>query len=629
MRRRSIIAVTAVAAVLGLVAVPFLLPLDTYRGPIERAATSALGREVHVRGPMHLAIYPQLGISLGNVSVASTAGSHNPQMVEVDSVLVGAKLMPLLSRRLEITEVVLQKPVIRLEVAKDGSANWQLSSKTSAQPNEASRAVTQIGIARLSVDDGEVSYYDAATDKTETISDVSIDLGMPMVRTQQRVVVPLSFNGQLTYNAQTLKVNGRVENFDALMRGQTSTARMSVASNIINADFSGTVGNDGKITGALKLGAHSIRSLAAWAGHPLPPGNGFGLMALEGQFIAEDGVYSIKQTHLAFDSMNINANLSIDTKPEVLALTGNLTMNALDLHPYLAPGQNDDTVDAKKARAQNPDAPLALGGLKAANADLTLIVGMLSIPSVKMDHALIHVALHNGVLKSDLSKLALYGGTGKVDLTVDASGETPSIRASLDVADVQAQPFLDELMDVKRISGKGAVRFDVSARGKTSKEMVKSLTGKGDIKFVNGAVSGVDLGAVARVMQSVLTAQVLTGAVGENAKTSFGQMGGTFTVQNGVLHTNDLKLVSDAVEISGNGDVDLSGQTLDFHLEPMAKRGLPGLKLVDIGVPFYVKGPWTKPSYGPDAKALVKTLANKPVDIVRNPGQALKSLFGR
>ena len=76
-----------------------------------------------------------------------------------------------------------------------------------------------------------------------------------------------------------------MENFDALMRGQSSTARLSIGSNIINADFNGTVGNDGKVAGPLKLGAHSVRSLAAWAGHPLPPGNGFGLMALEGQFI--------------------------------------------------------------------------------------------------------------------------------------------------------------------------------------------------------------------------------------------------------------------------------------------------------------------------------------------------------
>src|SRR6185503_14993708 len=114
MRRRSIVVLGAVAAVLALLAVPFLLPLDTYRGPIERAATTALGREVHIRGPLHLSVYPQIGISLSNVTVANTAGARSPQMIEIDSVLVGAKLMPLFSRRLEITDVTLQKPVIHL-----------------------------------------------------------------------------------------------------------------------------------------------------------------------------------------------------------------------------------------------------------------------------------------------------------------------------------------------------------------------------------------------------------------------------------------------------------------------------------------------------------------------------------
>jgi len=117
--------------------------------------------------------------------------------------------------------------------------------------------------------------------------------------------------------------------------------------------------------------------------------------------------------------------------------------------------------------------------------------------------------------------------------------------------------------------------------------------------------------------------------VGDNAKTPFGQMGGTFTVQNGVLHTTDLKLVNDVVEMDGRGDVDFSAHAIEFHLEPVAKRGIPGLKLVDVGIPFYVKGPWNKPSYGPDARALAKTLVNKPIEVLRNPGEALKSLFGR
>ena len=65
MKRSLIITLGVVGAVGALLAVPFLLPLDTYRGPIERAASSALGRDVHIRGSMGLTVYPQIGISLG------------------------------------------------------------------------------------------------------------------------------------------------------------------------------------------------------------------------------------------------------------------------------------------------------------------------------------------------------------------------------------------------------------------------------------------------------------------------------------------------------------------------------------------------------------------------------------
>jgi AsmA protein len=358
-------------------------------------------------------------------------------------------------------------------------------------------------------------------------------------------------------------------------------------------------------------------------------------MAMEGQVTAADGVYSLRQTQLRFDSMSMNADLSFDTNQEVLAIKGKVALDRLDLHPYLAPGAESDTVAAAKANAANPDAPLALGGLKAVDADVTLVVGQMLLPGFRLDHGVVEAGLKGGVLKAELRNLSLYGGNGRGSLTVDASGDTPSIRSTLDLSGLQVQPFLNQLMEVNNVTGTGLVRFDVSGRGKTQAELIRALNGRGEMRFADGAVTGVDLSAVARVMQSVVTAQVLTGAVGPNAKTSFGQMGGTFTVKEGVLHTTDLKLTSDAVDLNGQGNVDLGAETVDFRFEPVAKRGIPGLKLVDIGIPFVVKGPWTKPSYGPDPRGIARAVVNKlgqgaaaPVDLVKDPAGALKSLFG-
>jgi AsmA protein len=652
MKLRTGIWIGVGAVVVALVATPFLLPLDTYRGPIERAASSALGREVHIRGPLHLTIYPQLGLSLSDVTIANMPGARETEMASIGSVLVGAELMPLLSRRLEVTEVVLQKPVIHLEVNPAGAPNWRLAPPPAAPANGGTAprrpanapaaapaqadAASGFDFRTVSIDGGEITYFDARSKSTEAFTDISIKLNLQSGGGPQPLNAPLKIDGQLTYNAEPLKIDAKIDRFGAMLNGQPTGMHVGVTSNIINADFTGSLGTEGRISGALKMGAHSVRSFAAWTGHPMPPGNGFGLMAMEGQFSVHDGVYTLRQTHLAFDSMSLNADISLDTNPDVLAIKGMVTIDRLDVNPYLAPGKETDTVKANKAKAAaDSGVPLELGWLKAANADLKLVLGGLVLPNFKIDQAIVDVALKNGVLKADLSNVTAYGGNGKGNLTLDASGATPALHETLDVSGLKAQPFLNDLIGVDRIAGTGAVRLDLSSRGSSEEAIVKDLNGKGSLKFNDGTISGVDLAAVSRLLQSVLTAEVLTGAVGDNAKTAFGQMGGTFTVQNGVLRTNDLALVSPAVDMTAKGTVDLSAHALEFHFEPKAKKGIPGLKLVDIGVPFYVKGPWDKPSYGPDAGGLAKGIVSKlgegaalPADIIKDPGGALRSLFG-
>jgi len=137
------------------------------------------------------------------------------------------------------------------------------------------------------------------------------------------------------------------------------------------------------------------------------------------------------------------------------------------------------------------------------NADLALQVGELLLPQLKLDQAVVKATLENGVLRADMSKVNVYGGNGSATLTVDASGAVPSLKSTLDVKDIKVQPFLTQMMGVKNISGKGAVRYDVTSHGSTAAEIVKDLAGKGEVRFTDGEIEGADLVAISRVAQSV------------------------------------------------------------------------------------------------------------------------------
>jgi len=621
------------AAIAVLLATPFLIPVNTYRGPLERAASRALSREVHINGPLHLTVYPDIGLSLSDVSVGNVPGASSPHFMTAGHVIVGAKIAPLFSGNLEVTELTLQKPVIHLETDKNGGSNWTFGREpASGRPADAS-ALNRIGFSHLNIRDGEIDYSDAQTGKTSKVTDVSLSLDMPDVA-RPTLALPLTLDGALTYHGEKLKISGRLDNFGALLNARNTGARLSIESNIINADFTGTLGTEG-ISGALKLGAHSVRSFAAWLGSPMPPGNGFGLVALEGQFAARDGVYSLTHTHLAFDSMNLNGDIAFDTNPDILAVKGHISLDRLDLNPYLAPGASDDTVTAAKAKTANPGAPLALGGLKALNADMTLVVGALVLPNVKLDQAIVKAALNKGVLKADMTSVTAYGGTGKASLVVDASGAIPVIHSALEMSGIKAQPFLTDTVRVRRISGTAAVSLDLTSRGNTSAALVKDLSGKSDIRIADGAIGGVDLAAVARVVQTALTGEIPGDVAGDAAKTPFSHLAASFTIQNGIMRTNDIQLVSPVVQMSGSGSVDLPARTLELHFDPKPAKPIPGLRIADIGVPFFVKGPWEKPHYGPDIRNLAKSIAEKlerngaaPLDLLTQPGLSLKSIFG-
>ena len=357
MKRRSIVLLSLGAAVLALGAAPFLIPLDTFKAPLESAASGAVGRDVRVSGSIHLTLYPQLGLSLSGVSIANAVGARDPAMVSVGDAIVGARLMPLFGGRLEVTEVILRKPVIHLEIAKDGGANWQFAKDTNAAPSTGgSNAAGALGGENLRIEDGEIGYYDARSGKSEALTQVSLT----MRSAGSGAVRPLNIDGSLTYHAEPLKLAVKLDNLAAVLKGQSSNVNVSLGSSVLNAQFTGAVAGAGDFSGKLKLGARSLRRLASWAGSPMPDGNGFGLIALESDFSAKDGVYSLAKASIGFDSMKLNGDLAFDTNPEVLAIRGGLSIDQLNVKPYLAQGASEDT--AKAAKNTGADAPLALGG---------------------------------------------------------------------------------------------------------------------------------------------------------------------------------------------------------------------------------------------------------------------------
>jgi uncharacterized protein involved in outer membrane biogenesis len=164
-RRRITLSVILVVLI-GLGGGAMLVPIDSLRGPLESAASQELGRPVQINGHIHLAVYPVLGMALKDVSITNSPGAHDPQAITVGKIWVGARLLPLLSGHLQAAKVVLKEPAIHIEVDKNGIGNWQAAVGTAQSPS----AALNVGIEQIRIENGDLSYFDARTGKSEALS---------------------------------------------------------------------------------------------------------------------------------------------------------------------------------------------------------------------------------------------------------------------------------------------------------------------------------------------------------------------------------------------------------------------------------------------------------------------------
>src|SRR5579864_1920715 len=415
-------------------------------------------------------------------------------MISVGKIVVGAELMPLLTGQLRVTKVVLKQPVIHLEIGSDGVGNWQ-----SAEPQGQFDAPdgASLSLERIKIEDGTITYFDARSGKTDTLSAVSVFLTTQNTGADDR---PLDLEGTLNFRSVPVKFDAKIDNLDAFIKGQPGNTGFGLNSDLFTASFIGTLQAPGSLSGNLSLDTRSLRRLAAWGGQPLPPGNGFGAATVEAAMSAKDGVLTLSKAAIALDGMKLNGEVTIDTKASQPAVRGTLAIDNLNVVPYLAPGTSKDLTKAETTAGL--ETPLAFGRLKGVDADLSLTISALTLPEIKLDKVALTAALHGGVLKAEFSNITAYGGTGKGTATADANGAVPSFHNVVDINGVKTELLLAQMAAGLQVRSSGSVHLDLTSRGNSEAQIINGLAGRVSVNLGPGTISGVDLGAVARFLQS-------------------------------------------------------------------------------------------------------------------------------
>ena len=625
-----------------LAAAPFFIPVDVYKQQIVERTRDATGRELTIGGELGLSLLPRFELRAEDVAFANAPGASEADMATLKELVLRLQILPLLALDVKVDSFVLVEPVIHLEIDKKGRPNWQFDGapggEAEAQTETGKAEDTDgkgAGLAELSLGDvrlenGLVTYRDARSGQAMEVSAINMTVSLPDLAS------PFAAKGSLVWNGEQVTLTAEGDNPRRLMAGEATPVELAVESKTVDLSFAGriTLAEAVSLDGKAGLDVPSIRDLAAWTGNPIEAaGTGLGPLKIAGQVKVAGPKISFSGAEIALDEMKATGDITVDTGRARPRVTGRLDLDLLDLNPYLPPPaegkadkKGEKAAPAKGAPGDWSDEPIDLSGLKAADVDFGLTVGGIRVQDVKVGRSALAVSLKGGLLVADLEELNLYDGKGKGKITVDGRGQVPAVRNAFTMEGISAEPLLTDAAKFDRLAGTGQFEISVSTQGKSERAMVEALNGKGAVKFVDGAIKGVNLAAMVRNVKSAF----VPGGAGDTQKTDFAELSGTFRIENGILRNDDLKLLNPLIRLAGAGTSDLPKRRVDYRVEPKVVGSLKGQGAEDeakgLMVPVTVKGPWHDLKYRPDLAGLVGGVAKDPAKALEGAKETLKGL---
>ena len=224
-----------------LFVVPSLVPSETYRARIQEQLSTELGREVELSGDVSLSTFPGIRARTGGVRVANPEGFGSADLATLQGLEAKIRLLPLLSRRVEIKSFTLREPVITLERREDGQVNWEFAQSEGAVdapdpgPFRRDGRYTDIdpSISAFNIENGTMRFIDRVSGRDVTVDRIDSFLSLPgLGRT-------LVVDGSVRVEGRPLTLDIAMDNPEAFLSGQAASLTGDIETDGARAEVDG------------------------------------------------------------------------------------------------------------------------------------------------------------------------------------------------------------------------------------------------------------------------------------------------------------------------------------------------------------------------------------------------------
>ncbi len=622
MRKLLIVMGGLLAVLVGLaLAVVLLVDPNDYRDEIAARASSTLGREVELAGPISLRVFPWFALEIDDVAVGNPPGFETaPALARVGQAAAAVRLWPLLRGELEIGTITLSDAHFAIVTDRRGQSNLDglLTDRQAGADPEGSPDLSRLSLGRLQFREVSLELLDLASSERTLARLHTLDLD-PF---QAGQLVPLSLRGSVS--------DGDTMLIDAL----ELQAGLRVAADL------GRVWLD-NVQARLALPAADVQvegELNLQLDTPTPL---LTLARLNARVDAagQDIRFELDQPLRIVLDDGPAGELSaarLDLNGQVLALAGSFVLGdpftaelavngeRLDLRPLLAGGEQTAEPTAAGAPPAHDFAPLIGPTLGFDLALNELIVS----DELRLSGVSARARLRAGQLHLDPLQAGLFGGDFAGSVSIDFTLSPPRTRVSPRFTGIRAEQVASLVSDTAPLRGLGDMRMDFQFSGLSASEILASLDGEGSFRLDDGALLGVDLRRLIDEQFTVSTLADINQSFG--GETPFRSLTGSMRAESGVIALPDLSLDAADFGASGRGQLDFAAgevaYRLDLRLGEALVERLPRQLARATGglVPLTVAGPLARPVVRVDLasmaeEAIQRQLEDRLLERLRQP----------
>lgn len=614
-----IVLALVVIIVLAVVALVTLVEPNDYRDDISRIAKESAGVELTLGGDLSWRFYPVLGFGANDVTLALRSGE--PALMQLDELALGLKILPLLSKQIEIDELQIGGLKANLIVDENGESNWQLAADNSATTADTSKNDKPAGIPAeleslfiplVGIHNSTITYQDKASG-----ADYTLDLPLLQLK-HVNLKEPFSMQMEARIKDQAgLDVSSKLESqvYANLSSGQFGLSEMQLDAEVagifektVTVDVQGDIQFDqqqdqatvslqrvqfANLIAQLQLLATKVSTEPVFSGQlESEPFNAKVLMTALGiavpqtqktaamsrvqiktGFSGSPAAVSLKPLTVKLDSSTLSGELAVtDVTKQIMRFV--MQLDHINIDEYLPPPVDESEVKAVvkvKGGVDTDLIPVEL--LRTLNVKGTFKAGEVIVSSIPIKNIAVNIQSIDGELKISDIKASLMQGSLAGSVGLDTRPAQPKITVDVGLENIEIGDALQPFVPVQLVTGRTSMKIDTATQGNDIDTLIKQALGEINLNMANTILHGVNINQVAldAVKSKLGDFSALLPDYQEKLPkelkrdTQINDLLATMKLEGGHLIMPTLKTNTSEGQLTASGDIDLLNMGFDYH----------------------------------------------------------------